>query len=100
MKLKPEDPTEYYADATADKGDYDLTLSSWQPDFPSANGNIQPLFASSEIGGGGYNLSRYSNAAVDKLIDQATAETDQTAGPAAVGPGRQDRSWPTLRSSR
>ncbi|MFD6177200.1 MULTISPECIES: ABC transporter substrate-binding protein [unclassified Isoptericola] len=59
-----------------DGSDYDLTLSSWQPDFPSANGNIQPLFATSQIGGGGYNLSRYSNKDVDALIEQATQETD------------------------
>lgn len=67
---------------TVTQGDgsgYDLTLSSWQPDFPSANGNIQPLFASSQIGDGGYNLSRYSDADVDALIAQATAETDRHA---------------------
>ncbi|HWV78571.1 MAG TPA: ABC transporter substrate-binding protein [Isoptericola sp.] len=67
---------------TVTQGDgskYDLTLSSWQPDFPSANGNIQPLFASSQIGDGGYNLSRYSNADVDALIEQATQETDPDA---------------------
>ncbi|CCH31269.1 ABC transporter substrate-binding protein [Actinosynnema sp. NPDC047251] len=55
---------------------FDLTLASWQPDFPSANANIQPLFASSEIGGGGYNLSRYRNPEVDKLIDAAQATVD------------------------
>lgn len=55
---------------------YDLALSSWQPDFPSANGNIQPLFDSSQIGGGGYNISRYSNPDVDALIAQATSQTD------------------------
>jgi peptide/nickel transport system substrate-binding protein len=55
---------------------YDLTLSSWQPDFPSANANIQPLFASSEIGSGGYNISRYSNPDVDKLIEEAQATVD------------------------
>ncbi|KJK44529.1 ABC transporter substrate-binding protein [Lentzea aerocolonigenes] len=55
---------------------YDLTLASWQPDFPSANSNIQPLFASSEIGRGGYNLSRYSNAEVDKLIGEAQSTVD------------------------
>ncbi|MET8760110.1 ABC transporter substrate-binding protein [Lentzea sp. NPDC004782] len=55
---------------------YDLTLSSWQPDFPSANANIQPLFASSEIGNGGYNLSRYSNPEVDKLIEEAQSTVD------------------------
>jgi peptide/nickel transport system substrate-binding protein len=64
---------------TVTQGDgskYDLALSSWQPDFPSANGNIQPLFDSSQIGQGGFNLSRYSEPAVDTLIAQATAETD------------------------
>jgi peptide/nickel transport system substrate-binding protein len=64
---------------TVTQGDgsgYDLTLGSWQPDFPSANGNIQPLFASSQIGGGGYNLARYSNPEVDELIAKATGTTD------------------------
>ena len=57
---------------------YDLTLTSWQPDFPSANANIQPLFASSEIGNGGYNLARYRNPAVDKLIEAAQSTLDPT----------------------
>ncbi|WP_394620739.1 ABC transporter substrate-binding protein [Lentzea sp. JNUCC 0626] len=55
---------------------YDLTLSSWQPDFPSANANIQPLFATSEIGKGGYNISRYTNPEVDKLIEEAQSTVD------------------------
>ena len=53
-------------------------MSSWLPDFPSAIGNIQPLFATSEIGNGGYNISRYSNPAVDTAIAAATAESDRT----------------------
>ncbi|MGC4746709.1 ABC transporter substrate-binding protein [Micromonospora sp. DT201] len=76
VTIKPLDDDAWTAEVTGDKGDYDLTVSSWQPDFPSANGNIQPLFASTEIGGGGYNLARYSQPEVDKLIAQATAETD------------------------
>jgi peptide/nickel transport system substrate-binding protein len=76
--IKPVDIDTWTADVTSDKSDYDLTVSSWQPDFPSANGNIEPLFASKEIGGGGYNISRYSQPDVDKLIDQATAQVDQT----------------------
>ncbi|MET7750760.1 ABC transporter substrate-binding protein [Micromonospora sp. NPDC005367] len=76
VTIKPVDETAWTAEITGDRGDYDLTLASWQPDFPSANGNIQPLFASSQIGGGGYNSARYSQSEVDKLIDQATAETD------------------------
>ncbi|SIR31125.1 ABC transporter substrate-binding protein [Micromonospora avicenniae] len=76
VTIKPVDETAWTAEISGDRGDYDLTLASWQPDFPSANGNIQPLFASSQIGGGGYNSARYSQPEVDKLIDQATAETD------------------------
>ncbi|MDX3660767.1 ABC transporter substrate-binding protein [Streptomyces sp. ID05-26A] len=60
----------------AENPTYDLTLSSWQPDFPSANANIQPLFATSEIGKGGYNISRYSNPEVDKLIEEAQSTVD------------------------
>ncbi|MFD7023525.1 ABC transporter substrate-binding protein [Promicromonospora sukumoe] len=70
---------------TVTQGDgskYDLTLSSWQPDFPSANGNIQPLFDSSQVGDGGYNLARYSNPEADDLIERATEETDVDAAAA------------------
>ncbi|WP_029146467.1 ABC transporter substrate-binding protein [Microbacterium luticocti] len=77
VTIKPMDVTTMYTEATGDDPDYDLILGGWQPDFPSANGNIQPLFDSSQIGGGGYNLARYSNPEVDKLIDQATAAVDQ-----------------------
>ncbi|MCQ9386333.1 ABC transporter substrate-binding protein [Brevibacterium sp. 50QC2O2] len=78
VSIKSEDQQSLQADATDAKGDYDLYLGSWQPDFPSANGNIQPLFDSSQIGGGNYNISRYSNKKVDALIKQATEEVDRT----------------------
>ncbi len=77
VKIVPQDPNAYLANITGEQGDYDLTVSSWQPDFPSANGNISPLFDTSQIGGGGYNLSRYSNPKVDAMIAQATGEVDQ-----------------------
>lgn len=60
---------------------YDLALSSWQPDFPSAMDNIEPLFASDMIGSGNYNISRLSDPHVDALIDQAEA----IISPAAAG---------------
>lgn len=63
---------------TQGPGAFDLTISSWQPDFPSASGNIQPLFDSSQIGKGGYNLSRYSSKEADALIAAATKEVDPT----------------------
>jgi peptide/nickel transport system substrate-binding protein len=77
VKIVPQDPNAYVATITGEQGDYDLTVSSWQPDFPSANGNISPLFDTSQIGGGGYNLSRYSNPKVDSMIALATGEVDQ-----------------------
>jgi peptide/nickel transport system substrate-binding protein len=77
VKIVPQDPNTYLATITGEQGDYDLTVSSWQPDFPSANGNISPLFSTSQIGGGGYNLSRYSNPKVDAMIAKATGEVDQ-----------------------
>jgi peptide/nickel transport system substrate-binding protein len=78
VRIKAEDEDTWQNDATGDKGDYDLVISGWQPDFPSANGNIEPLFHSREIGGGGFNISRYAQSDVDALIDQATGQTDPT----------------------
>ena len=82
VTIRQLDDEAWTAAATGAAGDYDLTLSSWQPDFPSANGNLQPLFATSEIGGGGYNLARYSRPEVDALIARATGETDHAAAQA------------------
>lgn len=59
-------------DATA----YDLALTSWQADYPSANANIEPLFASSQIGNGGMNVSRYSNPSIDQQIVTAQGTLD------------------------
>ncbi|MFB6722430.1 ABC transporter substrate-binding protein [Kribbella sp. NPDC056345] len=83
VTIKPYQTQAFYDLITADKGDYDLAEASWLPDFPSALGNIQPLFASSEIGKGGYNISRYSNPAVDSAIAAATAEPDKAKAAAA-----------------
>ncbi|PCN48147.1 ABC transporter substrate-binding protein [Curtobacterium sp. 'Ferrero'] len=78
VTLKPEDLDSFYTDAT-NGSDYDLVLFSWQPDFPSANANIQPLYDSSQIGDGGYNVAHYSNPEVDALIEQATGTVDRSA---------------------
>ncbi|GAA2092011.1 ABC transporter substrate-binding protein [Microlunatus panaciterrae] len=77
ITLQPLDSNALSEKVTGNKGDYDLYLGSWQPDFPSPNGNIQPLFDSSQIGNGNYNTSRYSNPEVDKMIKQAIGEVDQ-----------------------
>ncbi|GAA1428128.1 ABC transporter substrate-binding protein [Microlunatus lacustris] len=79
VTLEPLDANTLTERVTGSSGDYDLYIGSWQPDFPSPNGNIQPLFDSSQIGGGGYNISRYENADVDAAIAAATGEVDQAA---------------------
>jgi peptide/nickel transport system substrate-binding protein len=85
VTIKPMENSPLTDLITGNKPDFDLAVSSWLPDFPSAIGNIQPLFASSEIGNGGYNISRYSNPAVDSAIAAATAETDRTKAAAQWG---------------
>ena len=88
VRLDPQSSDAYSQRATqGDGSSYDLAVVFWNPDYPSANANIQPLYASSEIGGGGYNVSRYSDAEVDRLIAEATAEPD------AVEAGRK---WAAL----
>ncbi|HKN55609.1 MAG TPA: ABC transporter substrate-binding protein, partial [Amycolatopsis sp.] len=88
ITIKPLDEDTYTSEVdTKGLSDYDLTLTSWQPDIPSANANIQPLFQSTEIGNGGVNESRYHNADVDKLITEAQATVD----PAEAG-----RKWAEL----
>jgi peptide/nickel transport system substrate-binding protein len=69
------DEEEYYDKLTGnDASTYDIALASWQPDYPSANGNIEPLFATSSIGGGNYNTARFSDPEVDKAIYEAQGE--------------------------
>jgi peptide/nickel transport system substrate-binding protein len=78
VTIKALDDDAYYEAATGNNPDYDVVLTSWQPDFPSPNANIQPLFGSSEIGNGGYNISRYNNTKVDQDIVQAQSTVDPT----------------------
>lgn len=82
VRLKPEDSDSFYADAGSSKGDFDLAISGWLPDYPSATGNIAPLFDSSQIGNGNFNISHYANPVVDGLIARASAETDQATAQA------------------
>ncbi|WP_243063842.1 ABC transporter substrate-binding protein [Humibacter sp. RRB41] len=77
VTLKPEDADSFYTDVAVSNPTFDLAMMSWQPDFPSANANISPLFDSSQIGNGNYNVSQYSNRAVDTAIAAAQAEVDQ-----------------------
>ncbi|WP_193105489.1 ABC transporter substrate-binding protein [Brachybacterium sp. FME24] len=77
VTIQPLDENAYSSEVTAGDGTgYDLVLSSWQPDVPSPNANLTPLFDSSQIGNGNYNLARYDNPDVDAAILEASSTTD------------------------
>lgn len=77
VTIQPLDENAYSSVTTAGDGsDYDLVLSSWQPDVPSPNANLTPLFESSQIGNGNYNLARYDNPDVDAAILEASSTLD------------------------
>ncbi|HEX4222585.1 MAG TPA: ABC transporter substrate-binding protein [Pseudonocardiaceae bacterium] len=78
VNIQTMDEDTWLATVTANTVSFDLTISGWNPDFPSANGNIEPLFASSEIGNGGFNLARYANTDVDNMIHDAQGTVDPT----------------------
>ena len=83
VTIEPVEPDTFTERATKGDGStYDLAIANWNPDYPSANANIQPLFASSEIGSGGSNYARYSNAEVDAAIAQAQANLEAKAAQA------------------
>jgi peptide/nickel transport system substrate-binding protein len=76
VTIKALDSDAFEEATTGNNPDYDLVLTSWQPDFPSPNANLQPLFATSEIGNGAYNSSRYSNPDIDRQIEDAQSTVD------------------------
>jgi peptide/nickel transport system substrate-binding protein len=78
VTIQPMDFETLYGDAMGGNPDYDLFMSYWVPDYPSASASLSLLFDSSYIDGG-YNLARYNNPEVDELMATATAETDQDA---------------------
>lgn len=80
ITIKPEEVDTWTSLATGNSATaYDVSLSSWQPDYPSAAANIQPLYDSSQIGGGNYNISRYSSATIDAQIAKALGTTDASS---------------------
>jgi peptide/nickel transport system substrate-binding protein len=81
VTIKTLSSDSYYGLVTGNNASgYDLAVSSWQPDFPSAYDNIEPLFASANIGNGNYNLSRLDDPAIDQIINRAEATVSSSAG--------------------
>ncbi|EPG2865531.1 ABC transporter substrate-binding protein [Pluralibacter gergoviae] len=58
------------------KGDYDIAIGNWSPDFADPYMFMNYLFASDKKGLPG-NRSFYANAAVDKLLGQAASSSNQ-----------------------
>lgn len=79
--INPLDIGAMYGDAMGGNPDYDLFLSYWIADYPSAAGSIPLLFESKYIDGG-YNLARYANPEADAAIEAAIANTDADAAAA------------------
>lgn len=76
VNITPLDIGVLYGDAMGGNNpDYDLFLSWWIPDYPSANGTIPLMFLSQYIDGG-YNLSRTNDPALDTAINDAIVTTD------------------------
>lgn len=61
-----------------DNGVPDAFYLDWFADYPDAENFLFPLFHSSNIGGGG-NRARYSNPAVDSLLELASACLDPSS---------------------
>lgn len=61
--------------AAARAGQTDLVLKDWYADYPDAENFLFPLLHSANKGAGG-NVSFFSDAAFDKLIDQSHREAD------------------------
>lgn len=77
VSIETMDENAYSSEVYAGDGSaYDLLIRSWQPDVPSPNANLTPLFDSSQIGEGNYNVSRYDNPEVDEAILEASSTLD------------------------
>ena len=63
--------------AAARAGQTDLVLKDWYADYPDAENFLYPLLHSANRGAGG-NVSFFSDAAFDRLVDQSRKESDPT----------------------
>jgi peptide/nickel transport system substrate-binding protein/oligopeptide transport system substrate-binding protein len=61
--------------AAARAGQTDLVLKDWFADYPDAENFLYPLLHSANKGVGG-NVSFYSNATFDRLVNESRVETD------------------------
>ncbi|MGH8877999.1 MAG: hypothetical protein ACRD0P_11750, partial [Stackebrandtia sp.] len=68
---------EFFNILTDPKKSHDLTLSGWAPDWPGGSGSIPALFDGDLIkDGGNTNYGKLDDPKINKLIDEAGAESD------------------------
>lgn len=75
LKLVQRDAPSMRSAARA--GQTDLVIKDWYADYPDAENFLYPLLHSANKGAGG-NVSFYSSAAFDKLVDESRREADAT----------------------
>ena len=83
LKLKQVPPADFYTQhlshpAATKAGDWDLAAPGWNPDWQgnAARSFFVPLLDGRQCGEGSTNYNCYNNPAVNKVIDQALAESD------------------------
>ena len=57
----------------------DLTANGWWPDYADVQDYLYPMYYTTQAPPNSLNIGFYSNTEVDKLLDQAMAETEETA---------------------
>lgn len=82
VKIVGQDSDTWQA-TVSQSNNFDLTISGWQADYPGAYAQLQPVFASDQVGGGNFNLSKFKDPSVDSAITKATAITDPAKATAA-----------------
>jgi peptide/nickel transport system substrate-binding protein len=85
LTLKQVPPADFYTQhlskpSATKAGDWDLAAPGWNPDWAgnAARSFFVPLLDGRQCGEGSTNYNCYNNPEVNKLIDQALAESDQT----------------------
>ncbi|MCW2665382.1 MAG: hbpA 3 [Frankiales bacterium] len=83
LKLKQVPPADFYTQhlqkpSATKSGDWDLAGPGWNPDWQgnAARSFFVPLLDGRQYGEGSTNYNNYNNPEVNKLIDQALAESD------------------------
>ncbi|MCI1217568.1 peptide ABC transporter substrate-binding protein [Bifidobacterium crudilactis] len=63
--------------AVTDRSMKSAFRTGWQPDYPSAENYLKPLYSSSAADGNGSNDGDYKNSAFDALISKAASSTSE-----------------------